>query len=332
MHETRAPWISTPKRHEYFMLDVEICLIALLIFSCFSYGWRPALLTAFSIIAAVGSELLGNALRHQRPTIFDGTAMVTGTVIALLMSPITPYWVPMMASAFAILVVKIPFGGAGRNVFNPAAAGVALVTQCFPAYVFTYPDATANGSLRLWEIPETIITKASPAADLAAGADATFSFSQVVWGELSGPIGAVAIFILIAAAAFLFIRRTASAWTVIPYVCVCTLIAIIFPRGTQGEMMHSIAAELCAGYLLFAGIFLLSDPVTSPKYPPAKVAYGLLAGILVMLLRHVGRFEEGAAFAVLLVNVIAAPLDRGCWYLVGYWRDRQSARKRGGAR
>ncbi len=332
MPKTNSPWLRNSKRGEHFMVDVEVALLSLLLFSAFCYGWRPVALVAISALSAVVCELIGNAVRHQRPTVFDGAALVTGTIIGLLMSPITAYWVPMLASAFAIIVVKIPFGGTGRNVFNPAAAGVALATQCFPTRVFTYPDATANTSLPLSEIPEGVITKLSPAAELAAGAKTSFTFADVAWGEASGPIGATAILILIGAAFFLCIRRTASPFTMVPYLAVCALIALLFPRSAEGSSMYSVAMELCSGYLLFAGIFLLNDPVTTPKGNVARALYGVLAGLLVMLLRHVGRFEEGACFAVLLTNAVAPLIDRGCWHFMKWYRVRGGIfRKRGDA-
>ncbi len=323
MRETRAPWLHSGTKTDRYIWDVEIALLALLIFSCFSYGLRPAFVVLASVVSALFCELAGNAVRHQRPTVFDGSALVTGTLIGLMMSPVTPYWVPVLASAFAIIVVKIPFGGFGRNVFNPAAAGMALATQCFPTRVFTYPDVTANTRLPLWSMPETLVTKASPAAELAAGAAADFSFADVAWGELCGPIGATALFVLLAAAAFLFLRRTASPYITIPYLAVCIVIAALFPRSAGG-VIYNVALEISAGYLLFAGVFLLNDPVTSPRYNPARIAYGVLAGIMVMLLRHTGRFEEGACFAVLLMNSCAPLIDRGCWYFANWYRARRA--------
>ena len=320
MANTYAPWTRTQNRAGRMMLEMEIALLAQLIFSVFCYGWRPAVVTVLSILSAVFCEMVANAVRHQQPTVFDGTALVTGTIIGLLMSPITPYWVPVLASAFAIIVAKVPFGGVGRNPFNPAAAGVALVTQCFPTRVFTYPDAAAGIRLPLGQLPEDLVTRLSPAAELAAGTGSNFQFSDVVWGEITGPIGATAILVLIAAAVFLFLRNTASVYITLPYLLTCAVMALLFPRGTDSQAFYSLVIELCSGYLLFAGVFMFTDPVTSPRYTPARVVYGALAGILVMILRHFGRFEEGACFAVLIMNAFAAPLDRGCWRLVRYWR------------
>ena len=330
MPEKNGPWLRSDDRSQHFMMNVLLSLTALLAFSVFCYGWRPVLLVGCSVLSALVCELVCNAVQHNRPTVFDSTAMVTGMIVGLLMSPITAYWVPILASAFAIIVVKIPFGGAGRNVFNPAAAGVALVTQCFANRVFTYPDITVNASLPLGDIAAgDVITHLSPAADLFAGAGSHFTVGDVIWGEMSGPIGATAIFILIGAALFLFLRRTASPLITLPYLATCALIALCFPRNMDGGVWHGMAMELCSGYLLFAGIFLLNDPVTSPKFAPARVVYGVLAGCLVMLLRHTGRFEEGACFAVLMVNAITPLLDRGCWHLKNWMRERGVFGKRG---
>lgn len=330
MSEYQSPFIRTDKRSGHFMADVEMALLALVIFSFFCYGLRPVILTALSAFSAVFCELIGNAVRHQRPTVFDGASLVTGTMIGLLMSPITAYWVPVLASAFAILVVKVPFGGTGRNLFNPAAAGMALATQCFVTRVFTYPDASLSGTLPLNEIPEDIITRLSPAAELAAGARSDFSFADVMWGEISGPIGATAIFVLIAAAVFLFMRRTASPLITLSYLVTCVLFTLCFPRISESGVLYNIAFELCSGYLLFAGIFMLNDPVTSPRHPSARIVYGVLAGLLVMLMRHFGRFEEGTCFAVLLMNALASPIDRFCWHVSRLWRENGGIfRKRG---
>ena len=319
--------LRSEKNSVRFALDVEIALLVQLVFAFFSYGFRPVLLVLLSVVSAIFCELIGNAARHQKPTVFDGTALVTGTIIGLLMSPITAYWVPMLASAFAIVVVKIPFGGVGRNVFNPAAAGVALATQCFSKRVLTYPDVTLAGTLPLGEIPKDIVTRLSPAAELADGAVTNFTFSDALWGEIPGAIGTTALLLLAAAAVFLFMRRTASPLITLPYLAACAVFTLCFPRSAETNVLYNITLELCSGHLLFAGIFMFTDPVTAPRFGGARVVYGALSGLLVMLMRYFGRFEEGAVFAVLIMNAFASPLDRGCWYLARFWRKRRAVKR-----
>lgn len=139
-----APHLRRTERASYMSLDVLITLIPLCIFSSVYYGFRPVLLVLTGMITAMACELLGCAFLRRRPTLLDGTAAVTGGLIGAMMSPLTPYWVPALGAAFAIVVVKMPFGGTGRNVFNPAAAGMAVVTHCFSTRLFLYPDPSLN--------------------------------------------------------------------------------------------------------------------------------------------------------------------------------------------
>lgn len=121
---------------------------------------------------------------------------------------------------------------------------------------------------------------------------------------------------LAACALYLFTRRAASPLITLSFLAVCALSAILFPRLKDAAWQQSVMMELCSGYLLFAGIFLLNDPVTAPRYWLGRLLYGALAGLLVMALRHFGRFEDAACFAVLLINAFAPILDRWSWRLV----------------
>jgi electron transport complex protein RnfD len=128
-----------------------------------------------------------------------------------------------------------------------------------------------------------------------------------------------------ACALYLFVRRAASPGVFLSYLAVCALFAALFPR-VSASVPYSVALELCSGYLLFAGVFLLGDPVTAPRFWLARIAYGALAGLLVMLLRHFGRFEDAPCFAVLLVNSVSGLLDRGSWRVVYRFAGRRAAK------
>lgn len=225
-----------------------------------------------------------------------------------------PYWVPAVAAAFAIVVVKMPFGGTGRHVFHPAAAAMALCAVCFPTRVFTYPDPGLNVPIPLGDTAG-VITALSPAEQLSSGAQISYHWITLLRGDFAGPIGATAIAVLLACMLYLFARHTASPLIVLPYLLTCAACAALFPR-TAGSAGNSVMMELCSGMLLFTGIFLLTDTVTAPRHWLGRVVYGVLAGALVMSLRHFGRFPCTAFFAVLLVNAFAPVIDRWCWRLV----------------
>ena len=139
--------------------------------------------------------------------------------------------------------------------------------------------------------------------------------SRAILQSCEMPPDAVAA-VLAACALYLFTRRTASPLITLSFLAVCALSAILFPRLKDAAWQQSVMMELCSGYLLFAGIFLLNDPVTAPRHWLGRLLYGAFAGILVMALRYFGRFEDAACFAVLLVNAFAPILDRWSWRLL----------------
>ena len=319
MTNNLAPHVRTEQKSLHMILDVLIAACVLCIFSVFNYGMRPVYIVLCSILAAVASEALCCLVRRKSMrTLLDGSAVVTGAIIGLVMSPMVAYWVPMVGSAFAIIVAKAPFGGYGRNVFNPAAAGIAILSYCTPARLFTYPAIGAGMQLPLaMEIgAQDVAIGTSLAAQIRSGATPAVNRLHLLLGDFVGPIGATAAIILFACAAYFIFRRSASAWTILPYFITCTIIAWFTPC-TGLEIFHSTAAQLCAGYVLFTGVFLLNDPVTTPRFWLGRVIYGVLTGALVMLLQRVGRVEAGSCFAILIMNTLSPIIDRWSYYA---WR------------
>ncbi len=320
MKNNPAPHIRTEATTHHMIFDVLIAAAVLCVFSIFNYGFRPVYIVLFSMLSAIVSEAICCIIRRKPlRTLLDGSAAVTGAIIGLVMSPMVAYWVPMVGSAFAILVVKAPFGGYGRNVFNPAAAGIAILSYCTPARMFTYPAIGAGMKLPLtMAIPSgDVAIGTSLAAQIRAGATPTVNRLHLLLGDFVGPIGTTATIVLLACAAYFIIRRTASAWTILPYLFTCGFIAWLTPCASLG-VLHSIAAQLCAGYVLFTGVFLLNDPVTTPRFWLGRVIYGILTGALVMLLQRVGRVEAGSCFAILIMNTLSPIIDRWSYY---GWRN-----------
>ena len=303
-----APFLRRTDSVTQNSVAVLIGLLPLCIFSCVYFGYRPAIVVLVSMVSAFISEFFC-LLIARRPirTLLDCTALVTGGIIGCALSPMVPYWVPAAAAVFAIVVVKIPFGGLGCNVFNPAAAGLALVSFAFSDVMFRYPSLTQEAPL----LENTnIIIESSLAKQLSTGAASVYPWQDILFGSYSGPIGGTATLVLITCFIYLFLRRMASPLVTLPYLLTCALWAVLFPRGDSDFWYYNVMLELCAGYLLFAGVFMLNDPTTRPVNRYARVMYGVAAGILVMALRAIGRFEEGTCFAILLVNSLAPVFER----------------------
>ena len=319
MSNITAPHVRSEATAGKMMIDVLLAAVPLGVFSYVNYGIRPVYILLLSILSAMVCEALCCMMR-RRPLrgALDGTAAVTGLLIGMMMSPMVDYWVPMVGAAFAIFVAKAPFGGTGRNVFNPAAAGVAMLTFCFPQKMFTYP---AISSILLPTdpiIPEgTVITELSLAAQLQAGATPTQAPLHLLLGDFSGPIGATAALILLAFMGYLLVHRTISGWVVAPYLVTCLIISFLFPLTGMNPTYNTLS-QLLTGYVLFAGVFLLNDPVTTPRFWLGRLFYGIFAAMLVMLMQRIGRFEAGTCYAILLMNAFAPIIDRWSWH--GWYR------------
>ena len=302
--------------------DVLFCILALSVFSYVYFGVRPLLLTLTSVATAVICETLCCVLRRRPLSVLDGSAIVTGALCGMMLSPIAPFTLAVVAPAFAVLFAKMPFGGLGRNPFNPAAAGIALVTVLYSSVMFLYPDMDATLPVA-WEAAD-VLTEASPASILLVGGTTGYNWLDFLFGQVPGPIGATPVLVLCACGAYLMIRRSSSALLTLSYLGTCAVFAVLFPRA-PGEWYQSVLLELCSGYLLFAGVFLLADPTTTPSHWLARLLFGTLCGVLTMLMRHIGRFEEGAVFAILLCNTLTPFLDMGCWramHLLTEWARR----------
>lgn len=311
---TPAPYLRHVERTGSREWTTVLVLLPLSAFSAVYYGFRPVLLLMAGIAAANLCELFACMLMRRRPTLADGSATVTGALVGLLMSPLSPYWLPVLTAAFAVLVVKMPFGGRGHEPFHPAAAAIAIITQCFPTYLFTYPSPGLSQPLPLGQAA-AVATETSPAALLASGTAPAYTPPAWLLGQIPGPIGATAAILLLACAAVLFLCRVTSPLITLPYLLTCAVFALLFPRVENGGWI-SILAELCSGYVLFAGIFLLPAATTAPRGWLGRIVYGIGGGLLVMLLRAFGRFEEGACFAILLMNAFSPVIDRFCWRIV----------------
>ena len=309
----RAPFSQNEAKVFALSMDVLLALLPAMVFGCVLFGMRVLLVCGISVLSAVLFELIGSGIARRRSDITDGTAVVTGLIISLLLPASVPLFVPVVANAFAIFIVKLPFGGSGHNLFNPAAAGIAFVTECFSQHVFAFPARGAALPFTLWN-PDVNVA-ASPAGLLKTGGSTAFSWVDLLIGQVTGSIGTVAILVICAGAVYLFVRRSAAPLLTFSCLGVCALIAALFPRSADITWYQSILVELCSGYLVFGAVFLLNDPVTSPRHPLAHVFYGVMVGALTMLMRHVGQFEEGFCFALLLCNAFSGAVDRFAWQL-----------------
>lgn len=302
-----AEQIRTPSEKEFrsYIVSTLLMLLAPAVMAFYYYRWRALALLAVSMLTAVLCDALGTAMMRRRPGIDTVYAALTGAMIALLLPASAPLWLPVAGSAFAIIAAKLPFGSAQKTPFIPAAAGVAFLCVCWPELVFTYPV-----------IDNTIPTAAVGSADFVQGASFAsmlkvhnsidgniLSYFNAVIGRAPGPMGATCMLVMFGVAIAFFIFHSSLWLSSAGFVAVCSVCAVLFPRILTGRKL-SLTMEISAGMLVFTALFLLPNPATLPKSHIQRLLYGMSAGAVCMLLRYFGAYEEGACFAVLLMNAV----------------------------
>lgn len=306
------PFIKSSDSNRSLMIDIIISLISLYFMASWYYGIRALMLCFISLFTAILSDALCTLISGKKINVRDYSAIVTGLILPLIMPASVPYYVLIFAVLFAILVAKHPFGGCGQNIFNPAAAGFAFATICWPQEIFSYPvpleklTLTSQVAVKLAE---------NPAYSLKADTLSQFDFSDMALGAFAGPMGATSILLIVACLLYLILRKTISIVTPASFLATVSIIAFIFPRANTTRF-ESIALELMSGMLLFCAVFVITEPTTGPKRWISKAFYGCFCALLTMFYRYFGFFQEGIVFAILFSNAIAPAIDYGVEYLL----------------
>lgn len=319
MTSHNPPHIRMRENNQTRMADVIIALLPLYAMAFYFYGLRSTVLGVCSVAVCLAAELAGNWLRGGHQYWDDYSSIVTGLIIPLLLPACVDYALVALAGAFAILVVKQPFGGTGQNVFNPAAGGVAFVSLCFSQQVFRYTAPF---------VPLPVLGRVEgPFAESAAralqlGGAPVADRMDIILGNMPGAMGTTNILVLVTCLLFLAVRNEASLALTGGFVGGAAVAAALLPRGAFGAL-DSVFYELTSGALLFGAVFLINDPVTSPKRGLARWLYGAGAGMMAIVFRSVGGLEDTVIFSLLAANALVWPLE--FWTEQGIWKRRFAA-------
>ncbi|MBR1572700.1 MAG: RnfABCDGE type electron transport complex subunit D [Lachnospiraceae bacterium] len=274
------------------MLLVIISLLPATVFGIFNFGIHSLILVAVSIISCVLSEYVFERIVHKKSTVTDLSAVVTGLLLALNLPPTLPVWMAALGGVFAIVVVKMLFGGLGQNFMNPA-----LGARCFLLISFTGPMTT---------FAYDGVTGATPLALLKAG-EPVDTMSMLL-GTTSGTIGETSALCLIIGAIFLILCGVID--LKIPGTYIITFVIFIVLFGGHGFDTNYIVAQLCGGGLMLGAFFMATDYVTSPITPNGKILFGICLGVLTGLFRIFGASAEGVSYAIIFSNLLVPLIER----------------------
>ncbi|MBR3403079.1 MAG: RnfABCDGE type electron transport complex subunit D [Parasporobacterium sp.] len=277
---------STPR----IMVDVIIALMPALIASVIIFGYRAVVVTGVCVAGCVLSEFIWQKLMHQKVTVGDLTAVVTGILLAYNLPVGIPIWQALIGCIVAIIGIKQLFGGVGKNFVNPAITARIVMFLAFSV------------SMTTWVFPDAV-SSATPLGLISTGAtDQLPSLLQMFLGVRGGCLGETSVLALLLGGIYLVIRKVITWHTPVVYIGTVFLFTLAL-----GQMP---VYQIMSGGLMLGAIFMATDYVTTPYSAIGKVVFGLGAGILTVIIRVYGNYPEGVSYSILLMNILTPYINR----------------------
>lgn len=317
------PYLKTGEAAHCLMFDVLIASLPIIGMSTFFFGPRALWIIFLSVSTAILTEsliqilfktpgfrfkpFLYNFITNDDITILDGSALVTGLLLAFTLPPGSPFWIPVVGAFVAIAVGKQVFGGIGYNIFNPALVGRAFLLAAWPAQTtsWTAPINWGWWARSLSLHPDTWlvdgVSTATPLSLLGLQNQMTPLFHLIV-GNTAGSLGETSAMAILLGAAYLLYKGTIS-WH-IPTSYIGTVFLLSFVLGVN-PVFH-----VFAGGLLLGAFFMATDVVTSPVTKWGRLLFGVGAGVVTLLIRIYGAYPEGVCYSILLMNGLTPLIDR----------------------
>ena len=258
------------------------------------FGYRALLVIMVSVIVAMLTEYGVKKLR-KRAFVMDGSSVVTGLLLALILPPTIPLWMAAIGSVFAIAIVKEAFGGLGHNIFNPSLGGRAFMTASFSAEMTT------------WVLPmgfvADAVTSATPLSErFVWEGDKLSLYKELFLGNTGGSIGETSVLLILIGGLSLIALRIIDWRTPLVYIGTVALLSLILG---EDAIFHVLA-----GGLMLGAFFMATDYVTSPITPRGRVIFGIGAGILTIVIRQYGGLPGGVCYSILFMNAVTPLIDR----------------------
>ena len=307
-----SPHVHSKTTTQTIMRDVLIALVPALIMSVVFFGLRALTVTAVSVLACYLFEKLYVKMTGVDDKTYDLSACVTGVLLAFVCPVTIPYWTIVLGAAFAILLVKMLFGGLGRNIVNPALAGRAFMFS-WPVLMSTWVKVgSENAAPVIGPVVglsgADVVTAATPLANMHQGIMCEESLMELFIGNIGGCIGETSAIALLIGFAYLLWRKVISARIPLAYIGTVAVLTFLFPMGN--DRITWMLAQVLGGGLLLGAIFMATDYVTSPVTKLGQVVYGIGCGVLTVMIRYFGGYNEGVSYAILIMNTCVVLLDR----------------------
>ena len=289
------------------MQMVAIALLPATVFGIWNFGFRALLVVLITVASSVGFEWLYDRLMNKPDTVTDFSAVVTGLLLALNMPAGIPLWIPVLGSAFAIIVVKQLFGGLGQNIMNPA-----LAARCFLLISFAGKMTNFSVSEGFRGVVDTV-SGATPLAALKANGftDSSVSVLHMFLGDTQGTIGETSALAILIGAAILLYFKIIDLKIPLTYIGSFAVFVIFYMLFTgMGFDVNYLFSHIFGGGLMLGAWFMATDYVTTPITPKGQLIYGCCLGVLTAIFRLFGGSAEGVSYAIIFCNLLVPVIER----------------------
>ena len=294
-----SPHLHKDESVSKIMWMVVVSLIPAGAAGVFIFGISALSVIILGVVSAVVTDFVLQVLTKRKVTILDGSAVITGILLAYNLPPKVPFWLPIIGAIFSIAIGKQVFGGLGQNIFNPALVGRVFLMASWPKYMTSFTQPFNYDA----------VTSATPLALLKKGKlFENISYLDLFLGKRGGCIGEVCILALLLGAILLFIKGYISWHIPIPYILTVGVFAYIF--GPKGLLSGDWLFHILSGGLILGAFFMATDYVTSPLTRKGQVIFAVGCGIITAIIRLWGGYPEGVSYAILMMNAATPIIDR----------------------
>ncbi len=302
LYISNSPHVHSGDSVKKNMYGVLIALIPTFLVSLYFFGVGALVVTLTSVLACVAFEyLIQKYLLKVTPTITDGSAILTGILLAFNVPSNLPIWIIIIGALVAIGIGKMTFGGLGRNIFNPALVGRVFLLISFPVQMTTWPKPEVLSTSYL-----DAETAATPLGLLKQNLPIETTTTDMLLGNLGGSLGEIGAIALLIGFVYMLVRKIIT-WH-IPVSILLT--AFIFAYLVSGFDCMYATQQILLGGMLLGAIFMATDYVTSPMNKKGMIIYGICIGLLTIIIRRYGAYPEGMSFAILIMNAVTPLINK----------------------
>lgn len=311
-----SPHVHSGESVKRIMWDVNMALIPMLLTAILFFGFDALFVCLVSVVSCILFQWLIEKFLLKTPTsISDGSAIVTGLLLAFNLPSNLPLWIVIIGALVAIGIGKMSFGGLGKNPFNPALVGRVFLLISFPVQMTTWPTAKGICNIFAGSTPDAV-TGATPLAAFkeAVKSGATNfdlpSFADAFLGHMGGSLGEISALAIIIGGIYLLCRRVISWHIPVSFIGTAFVFGAILWLVNPQMYMDPVHVILSGGIMLGA-VFMATDMVTSPMSKWGQVVFGIGCGLLTIIIRNWGSYPEGVSFAILLMNACVPLINKG---------------------